>query len=648
MSALLGSTAFSPSAFCFQLSAVCFPTRLTPARSDCTLRVVLVPTFSGSRRSVSETDTDSAGVLELAGIYALFAVVYVLTAARTFLGGDSGLFATIFADGGYAHPPGYPLYSAYLNAMEWLPANSPAHGASIATALIGAAAVAWFYAAARRWGAGTFGAAFGTIAFGLAAQVWLYHSQPEVFALNHLVAAALLWAAAPNARFRGGARIACLGLLAGLGLSNHHTIIFLAPVGFWGLYAGLRESDANSILLVLLGGVALAVGLSPYAYLWYVDQFTTGWHWGSAESLREIAYIFLRRDYGTFQMTAGETPVAPLEQIAFLAQSATLDLYGVPVLLAVYAAAKILVEGTDDEDRAGAAVSRAGIATLVGSLLLAGPLFVTLLTRHPEGLDAVLIRRFHLLPELLLAFLAALGAGLLRSVVPQRSLQAVVIAAMVAAAGLGITATSAVHRAPTVEQYVEDTFSHVENDAVVVGTGDHRFFGALYLQRALDRRPDLDYVDAKLLVYRWYHRRTIERLDISFPYAGESIDTTQLFSEILDRGRPLYVTHPFHDGIFEGRRTAPLGTLIRVDPPSDFSVDPVSLFRKNQTLYEQFDIETRPNIPSASWAHFVLEEYASTWETLADALLRAQRPDLARRADRLAQRFSPNPPPHDD
>ncbi|MFB6263674.1 MAG: protein O-mannosyl-transferase family [Bradymonadaceae bacterium] len=163
-----------------------------------------------------------------------FAALYGFSAAPHPLGGDAALFATIFADGGYAHPPGYPLYSLYLMATSWLPAASPAHGASIATSFLGVGAVVLLHDAARRWGLSRFAAAVAAVSFGIASGVWRYQTQPEVFALNHLIAASILVFAAPDAPAGGVRRAGALGLLAGLGLANHHTIVLVAPVGIYG------------------------------------------------------------------------------------------------------------------------------------------------------------------------------------------------------------------------------------------------------------------------------------------------------------------------------------------------------------------------------------------------------------------------------
>src|SRR6185369_67723 len=96
-----------------------------------------------------------------------------------------------------------------------------------------------------------------------------------VFALNVLVAMAIVALAAPGASpfGREEARVGLLGLAAGLGISNHHSIILLAPIGLYAAIAAARRSG-RPLACVALGAGALAAGLLPYAYIPYVARTT--------------------------------------------------------------------------------------------------------------------------------------------------------------------------------------------------------------------------------------------------------------------------------------------------------------------------------------------------------------------------------------
>lgn len=589
------------------------------------------------------------GPWEPAILFAAFGALYLATASPFFLGSDSGLFAVIFADGGYAHPPGYPLYSLYLRAMSWLPAQSAAHGASLATALIGAGAVAVLYDAARRWGLSRLASLFGALCFGLASHVWVYHTQPEVFALNHLLAAGIFWFAAPRSPATGLGRVAALGFLAGLGLAHHHPIVLIAPVGLWGVYTGLRESDSNPLLTLGAGIAALAAGLTPYAYLLAVEHWDLGWHWRSPNSLDDLLTLFLRLDYGTFQLKPGESGPDRLGQIAFWARSVSLDLYVVPIASAAVGAIAGCAGWFSRRARLGPTAPFC--FCLVASLLLAGPFFASLLPREPEGVSYIFLRRFHLFSELHLALLAAMGAD----VAARRWIRprvAALAAGAVAVAGLLLGYGEVrVRHDPAVEHYIEDTFTSLPDDAVVVGTGDHHFFGLLYLQRARNERTDIDYVDMALFDAFWYRERVARNLVIESPispdaYGSESLDADsfdidRFFAELQSTGRPLFATGAFREGVFDDWTIAPYGTLMRIFPEG-VSQPPVdSIFRTNQQLFSEFRIQGGRTPPKTTWARHILEDYAGSWTTTARGLESVGRDDLAEEARSIAAFYAP-------
>ena len=80
------------------------------------------------------------GLRQHAALIAALLVVamgYWFTAARHVLGHDNGEYLTVGAEGGVPHPPGYPLYVLWLRVWSWLPAQSGAHAASLATVMLG-------------------------------------------------------------------------------------------------------------------------------------------------------------------------------------------------------------------------------------------------------------------------------------------------------------------------------------------------------------------------------------------------------------------------------------------------------------------------------------------------------------------------------
>ncbi len=155
-------------------------------------------------------------------------VLYIWIAPAHIVDGDNGEFATLGTIGGIAHPTGYPLYLLWLHLMSWLPASSPAHAAAIATAILGAASIVVLHAACRAWGARPLAATAAVALFAAAPIVLRIYTEAEVFALNGLIVAAVLWLAAAEGPLRGCWRTrSCSASWPGSGSSNHLTIVCL-------------------------------------------------------------------------------------------------------------------------------------------------------------------------------------------------------------------------------------------------------------------------------------------------------------------------------------------------------------------------------------------------------------------------------------
>lgn len=562
--------------------------------------------------------------------------LYLWTVPPHYVGGDHGLFAIIAAEGGYAHPPGYPLFSMYIHAMSWLPSASPAHAASLATALLGIASLMVLFRACRSWGASALASLLAVAAFGVARHVWLIHTQSEVFALNHLFAALILWISSPDGPLHGTKRLASLGLVAGLALTHHHSIILLAPIGLYGLSRGWAESERPGF--GILASVVLGLtGLLPYAYLAIVSRyFPEMFHWGDASSFRELLGIFLRRNYGTLQLTIGDTQTTVLTQIKFLAESVLDDFMYLPALLGLAGFLLPLVRRERPQP-----YGWKGWAAIVMTLLLTGPLFVSLFNRHPQGVDFLLIRKFHLLFECLFTLVLALGISRLWPGEPKPWSSGLIACALILLGALRALPYLDVHQAETTETYVADTLRAVAPRAILLGTGDHHFIGTTYLQRAQGLRQDVQYIDASLLATRWYHRLISQQLGAPFAYTGRDIDTSRLLDDLLATGRPVYITHAFHLGLLGRHPSSPHGTVIRVYASPDSMPSLVEVLKINATLYDEFRVVPTPLTPPTSWGRLVLERYADTWWILSDALARQGQHNRAQQARDLAAVYAP-------
>ncbi len=563
-----------------------------------------------------------------AWLVALTAVTYLATAAHWVLGGDCGEFATLFTEGGVAHPPGYPLYTLILRALSWLPASSPAEGAAQATALIGTAAIYLLYRAGRCWGASEIAATAGAALFAFSSQMWRLSTQAEVFALNALIAAGILALSGPFCRVKPAQRLGWLGLLAGLGIANHLSIVLLMPIGLWAVLRMVRRREVRPTAF----GLALllfAVGLLPYAYTVSIarapgDRFV----WGAATDIAGLWHHLLRVDYGTTQLAVGNAPAQPLPHLLLLGGHLLGDPFWLPGLLAILAMAVLLFR----KEPVPGLPAREETIALLTTLLLCGPMFVSRFNIVPTAIGRQVVERFHLLPMLLVALLAGLGVEyLLQRWQPRQAVALWALAVLGLAAGLvSWPHVEAQHRG-TVERYLKDTLRTAPKDAVILGTGDHRFYGFLYAQRALGMRPDVTYVDPKMLLYPWYRQRASRELGLQVATPEHrNVDTAHLAEQILAAKRPLLLADVFSPAIVQRYATYPIGTLIRVLPPGETPPDPLQLEQLNLDLTQQFDRKHGPAAREDGWARELQSNYGRPWFALGEAFDAARQPERAR------------------
>jgi hypothetical protein len=550
--------------------------------------------------------------------------VYVVTASPHVLGGDAGEFATVGALGGVPHPPGYPLYVLWLRALVWLPARSPAHATALATAVLGAGAVWMLQRACGAWGASRGATAIVSAAFAFSPLAWDLSTHAEVFALNTLLGMAIVALAAPGAprvtpRPTDEARTALLGLAAGLGLSNHHSVVLLAPIGLFAAGTAVRRARRPWVAAAL-GVGALAIGLSPYAYLVTVARTTppTGaLVWGDTRTLGGLVHHFLRADYGTTSLSANPGDPRPLVNLASLARDLVVGLFGVPLAAAL---------GGILAARRARLREHAALAVLVLSFVLVGPAFVSRFDLGSSGVQPTIAARFHLLPAALSCVLASLGLDALARAWFEAHGGVVALAVAVARAATAWPAVGEAQR-PTVEHYMENALHAAPPRAILLATSDAAVGAFFYEKLVLGRREDVVLVSPPLLLGDWFPRRVSAELGFEIerghPRDGEPsrlphLETAPLVLQLLASGRPVVAGDWLPLELAEGAPSYPVGPLVRLVPDPRAVPDPYALEARNVALFDAFALEDRPPRRD-SWGAALWAGYARTWASLAAA-----------------------------
>lgn len=582
-------------------------------------------------------------MIERGGLVVVIAFAsYVWLAPTVIVDGDGAEMATLGTVGGVAHPTGYPAYLVWLRALAWLPGATPAHTAAIATAVLGALQLLVLQAACRAWGARPAAASFAVALYAAGPIAMRYSSQAEVFAFNQLVASAILYLAAREARWRGAKRVIALGVVAGLGLADHATCVVVAPVGLLGAVRGVREAP-HSVRAAVAGVLALIVGLLPYVYLFITPENAVSW--GPMHGLGDLADHVLRRAYGGPSAFApNPTGRDPIGQLSAFAGNLGRAWWWLPGLSGL----AVMIDRSVRSRAEGE--PRIGWQMLALSFVLAGPVLVSRFDLPTTGMARYATARFHLLPTLLLAPAVALAFEwlLARGEASQASRLRVRprVAAAIAVLGFAVAALRSAPellrvRTPAVEHAMRGLLHGLPPGAVVLGSGDIPYFGIGYLQVACGERPDVTYVFWQSVAIRWYRDR-LARRGLVIDTAAHGAPSLRVAEQVLASGRPLFVDMSLRN-ILTSFPSYPVGTLFRVLPRGQARPSLDELVALNRAWFAALDLHyPHPGLDD-EYPTLIHDEYAAAWQLIVDALTAAGRTDDAAAATREMQEIAPWP-----
>lgn len=387
---------------------------------------------------------------------------------------DSSDLAAAAMTLGVAHPPGYPLFSVLGRAwLKAFPLGNPAYRLNVLSALAGAAAAAGLFALVRRR-AGALGGLAAAALWSISAPLWKFSLLAESYSLLALFAVGLLILA------EGGhqsvfVRARLSGLVLGLGLVNHQSLLFIVPGLLWLWRAEAARRRVSAARLLAAAGLPLLAGLSLYAFLWV-----------RLEGLQPALATALRLRYGAGTLFAGMarplTPESGGELLSYAARATALAVSWPAALAAIV----------------GAGLAwRADRARAQGWMLagLGGALFI-LLSRFDPGNP---VAREILEPALLLPCLAAAAfAGETLGALSTRP--AAAAAAGLAASALFLHGPPHEHRDDFLAyDYVRDLRRAVPPGGALLMSGDTTSFGLRWLSLLSPEAVPRETADAPLV-----------------------------------------------------------------------------------------------------------------------------------------------------
>jgi hypothetical protein len=411
---------------------------------------------------------------------------------------DGGELAASARTLGIPHPPGYPTYVLLAHPLTRLPIGELAARTNAFSALCAAGAVAlltWTVALLTGDDAAAAGAG---LALGLSPLLWSQAIVTEVHALNAVFAALLLAVAVrtesdwgPDAPGQVWSALA-LGLAWGLGLGNHVTLIFLAPVVVLALW---RWSGG-----AVYGLAGLVAGLLVYAYLPLRAAAAPAIAWGDPQTPGRFWWVVSGGPYRRFALSL---PWAYVPQ-------------------RLWAWADLLARQLG---WIGLPVAAVGVGALWSEerwLLVATAVAVVLCSVFAVGYDTT-DSYLHLIPALVcLALWLGKGAHWLIWAVQAHSPSVSALARLLV---ILLPAVAGLLRVPAMnlgQERIDRAFESLvvapaPARAVMVSSDDASTFALWYFQHGLGRRSDLVVADPGLTRYSWYLGQISRQIGMPVP-----------------------------------------------------------------------------------------------------------------------------------
>lgn len=446
------------------------------------------------------------GVFLIGVLLGIFGVYLYHLAPSVPSQGDAGELITVAYTLGINHPPGYPVHELLGFLFTKIPYGSIAWRVNLLSAVSHVLALFFLYLGLAKILKSKMAALGGALALGFSYTFWLYSEVAEVFSLNDLLVAILFYLTVTlftlkpkDFSLRWPKILAAAGLVLGLGLANHLTVVFILPGLAYLLYPQfkkeIRKVGITGLIrpMSLIGG-AILLGLLPYLFLLYRARTAImPVAWVYPENLTALAKLMLRTDYGTFSPMAGANPALvtisdKAGQLSHYLSFFIEDFTYLGILLFLVGLA------------VGWKYSRRFTLFVLISFLISGPLFLTYanfpLTQSVTGVAVA--ERFYLLPNLFASLLIGVGLDFLFGLFAKLKSGKIVAWATV----ICLTVVLYNSHAADISQrgnFLDENFGRnilaaVPPKSLIVLQGDIPTFAAFYLRYVENFRPDVEFL----------------------------------------------------------------------------------------------------------------------------------------------------------
>ncbi len=406
-------------------------------------------------------------------------------------GGDSSMFIGAAFSNGVAQPPGYPLITLIYKILFLFPLDS-VFLINLSSGILTSLTSLVLFFLFKEITNCKYNAATMALLFAVLPLIYRYSLVAEVFALNNFLTALTIYLAH---RFHqtNSIKFAYLGVFSmGLGMSHHHTFAFIAlPLIIWLL---INHKELRGLKVLALLFILGLLGLAPYLYLVVAPHYAGEITWGETSSLEGFFHHFLRKDFGTFQLTATGNGGFLDNLLAFfkdLPFESFAILYFLPGLW-IFNSFK--------------SFKRSSFSHLIFIILIIymGVFFSLANIDLTNFLFKEVFLRFWQLPLLLLTILSAYG---LQFIKPLYKKKVFIILTIVVLIRGGFSYNHHSRNGITIfKDYGETMLNSLPKDSVLIATGDLQVNILRFLQVVKKKRPDVTILPVPLMNLAWYKK----------------------------------------------------------------------------------------------------------------------------------------------
>lgn len=530
-------------------------------------------------------------------------VVYCMTLQRTVPGGDSGELVSVAHHLGVAHPPGYPLWTILGHVATWLPFGHVAARVALLSALAQSAAAVFLFLAVVQFTRNSLSALVASGMYAFAPVAWRYAVVAEVFSLNAMFFAWLLYLAVLQLTAATARRAILASAVLGLGLCNHHTLIFFGtPCVLWMIWRVKPLPIWQSML-------AGALGLLPYLYLPWATHRDVLVSWGNTATWSGFWRHFFRSEYGTFRLAVNGQENVFWDNLAAYFIDLPKELLVVGFVVAGYGAWSLSRVPRKKQVHFGTLLLTIYVAYLVIFHSLA----------NLELSDALLLQvqqRFWMMPLVLVCFWLGIGCNALLPYFRKHLRYAPLVSGIVVLGQLALNWSNEDQSKNTFLQDLAAThLTALPQNAVLFVTGDASTNIFRYVQGSEFVRPDVHIIAMSLLKDDWYDASVRRHFaDIKWPPMIEF--SIKDFLDLNLGQLPIFYPYiPPEDrhrdrSLDECCDLAPLGwtnQIARHQAPIDIA----DYIRKTDALRALFNAQLYAEPPMGSWEHGL---WRDTWE----------------------------------